>query len=196
MVSKRVRRPFESLSSRRWTLFAALVFAIGGMVVGGPIVAKMNLSSVLLFDVSPGRLDWVIVVLSVGLGTFTSGAVAWWALIEQSQTASPRRGVAVGIFTVVLAQVSSVLVVQLIQFFPRLFRIPGAASSVEGFLTYLIVLTISTISFTLGIALLSLVLFGVILFPVGIGIGLLLARVRRPTIGETASDRAEYDSAE
>lgn len=77
-----------------------------------------------------------------------------------------------------------------------LFWTPRFGTSVEFVVMPIVFLLIRAIGASLVIGALSLILFGVILFPVGIAIGLLLPRLRRATIDESPSDSAGYDSTE
>jgi hypothetical protein len=144
-------RRLQELGPRGWTLFAAFAFGIGGIATGGPIVVFMNLSPVLLFDAFDGSLGTVVVVGTVGVGSFVSGAVVWRVIVERSRAVSLSRGAAVGIVTVILANASTVFSAQVLVFVPRLLRSPGLGTSVEATVMPILVLARRSVWFTLAI---------------------------------------------
>lgn len=86
-------RRLENLGPRGWMLLAASAFALGGMAAGGPIIVAMDLSTTLISRTVSDPLRTILAIGAVGGGTFASGTLLWWAIIERPRTASRLRGV-------------------------------------------------------------------------------------------------------
>lgn len=147
-------------------------------MAGGVLIFSLNLSTFLIFEAGSKSLENSIVVASVGIATFASSACTWWLIIESRQTATTFRGASVGVITVVAAQLLTVLPIGMYVYLPM-----GGPSRDMTVLAFGYVYGV--VGYTLIITFYSLLFFGIFLFPVGIVLGIMLARLRGTSIGSS-----------
>jgi hypothetical protein len=178
MNESEVHRWINTLSPRGWTLFAATVFGIGGLLT-------VFIVSIVVF----GAVSWtfeialilgVVFARNAGVLGFVVGGVHWCFLVEIPRTYSNGRGILAGASTGLLSHYVMPLYVYL-----ETWGIPGTYGTQLELIDYVASSGTTTVIYS-----------GVFTVSAGAYIGWKLARVRRSSIEHSLSaggDRTESE---
>lgn len=166
--------PLEHLTPGPWIAIAAVVMGLGGLVTATIVVASYWGTD--LLDLSgPYGVQNHVVIAAAGLSAFTTGGLLWWLLIESTGNVHWSSGARVGALTAIVSHLMTLLAVVFLQWFSQ------AATNLS--LPVIVDLFVSASFY----GLLSILGFGLITIPVGTVLGIVLARLRRPSVDESQS---------